>query len=188
LLLALPGSVLADAALIASTPADDATLATVPPEAILEFDHALTGASSFVVLDESGATVAQGGPDPSDAMMMRGLLPALAAGEYEVRWTAGSDDGHIVRGTFRFSVTAPTAPPPTPAPTAPPTDGPAPTAAPSEASATAAPPSAAADPSPAPGGADGSGDPGGDVLLPIFAVAVIVAGGLIVMLRRRGAA
>ncbi|HSO29520.1 MAG TPA: copper resistance CopC family protein [Candidatus Sulfomarinibacteraceae bacterium] len=188
LLLALPGGALADATLIASTPADGAVLTTVPPEAILEFDHPLTGASSFVVLDDSGATAATGEPDPADTTVMRAALPALAPGTYQVRWTAGSDDGHIVRGAFGFTVAAPTAPPPTEAPTAIPTEA-TPTAQPPTAPPLSTPePTAAPSLVVSPEAGDEAGGSAGDDLVPIIAVAVLVGGGLIVMLRRRGPA
>lgn len=179
-MLAVPGGVLADAALVASTPASGETLTATPPEAILEFDHSLTSASSFVILDDAGTTVVTGEPNPSEPMVMRAPLPALAPGLYHVRWTAGSDDGHIVRGAFEFSVEAP--PTPTPAPTESPTDAPIETTAP--------PPTAAPAPTPtaAPTGDGGDSGAGGDVLIPILAVGILVVGGLVVMLRRRGAA
>jgi methionine-rich copper-binding protein CopC len=32
-------------------------------------------------------------------------LPALAPGSYTVQWTAiAADDGHVTRGTFKFSI------------------------------------------------------------------------------------
>ena len=33
-------------------------------------------------------------------------LPALAPGKYEVKWTASARDGHIMKGSFSFTVAA----------------------------------------------------------------------------------
>ena len=120
--------------------------------------------------------------DPDDAArLLISPVPELAPGTYEVRWTSVTDDGHVERDTWAFTVTA--APTPTPSPT------PSPTAEPT-ASATPAPtatpePSPTVAPSPSADVGDQAGD-SGDVLLPIvIALAVVgfVAGYLV---SRRG--
>jgi methionine-rich copper-binding protein CopC len=42
-------------------------------------------------------------------------LPPLAAGKYQVQWSALSpDDGHVVKGSYSFTITgAPASPPAT---------------------------------------------------------------------------
>lgn len=186
LMIALPGSAAAHAELVTSTPADGEILATAPAEVVLTFSEAPGPRSSAAVLDGTGATIATGGPDSSDATVIRVALPVLAPGAYEVQWTTVAEDGHIERGTFSFSVAESTAPPatappastdrPTVAPLA--TDEPAPSEAPTDLVIAPAPSAA--------GGSTGSG--GMDVLLPILAVVILVGGGFAVMLRRRGAA
>lgn len=184
LLLALPVVALADTELVASVPADGQVLTTVPPEAVLTFDEPVTSGSTFAVLDASGATVASGAPDAADAAMMRGALPALSPGIFEIQWAAGSTDGHIVRGTFQFTVAEPTPPPATPAPTDAPTVEPTATA-----TSTATPPDTPTDtPTPSPGDGATGGAAETDVVLPILVVVVLVGAGLAVMLRRRGPA
>lgn len=175
--LLIPGTAAADAELVSTIPADGAVLADLPTEVVLTFDEAITDRSSFAVLDESGATVAEGALDPADPTTMRGALPVLAPGTYEVQWVAQSADGHLPRGTFAFTVAEPTPAPatPTPPPSDEPTTEPTPTATP------------AATASPAPGDS-GSGDDSTDVLLPIAIVGLLIGGGLAFFLRRRSAA
>jgi methionine-rich copper-binding protein CopC len=177
LLLLTPGVAAADAELLSSVPADGEVLTEAPTEVVLTFNEAITDQSSFAVLNASGATVATGSLDPANTMTMRGTLPNLAPGTYEVRWVARSADGHLPRGTFTFTVATPT-----PAPT----DEPSPSTAASPTSV----PTAAPTPSPAPsaaGGGSGIGI-GTDVLLPIAVVGLLIGGGLAFFLRRRGAA
>jgi methionine-rich copper-binding protein CopC len=175
-LLVAPAAALGDAQLVNATPGDGDVITTVPPEAVLTFDEALDGRSSFTILDSSGATVASGALDPVDVTMIRGDLPALAAGAYEVQWVAGSQDSHLVRGTYSFTVTEPTPPPPTatPEPSADVTDAPT------------IPPTAP--PSPSPSSDGGPAGNATDVVLPIVVVGLLVAGGLLWFLRRRGPA
>ncbi|HET9436503.1 MAG TPA: copper resistance CopC family protein, partial [Candidatus Limnocylindrales bacterium] len=149
-----------------------------PPEATLTFDESLSDTSSFAVLDSGGATVATGALDPADPTIVRGPLPDLAPGTYEVQWLADSADGHLARGKFQFSVVAPT--PPSGTATPPASEAPSADASPTATPATE--PTAAASPGPGP---DGGGDSAGDVLLPIAIVGLLIGGGLAVMLRRR---
>ena len=179
LLLVLPGGAVAHAELVSSTPAADSILTEPPTEVVLTFDEAVVGNSSFQVLDASGATIASGAPDPAAPTTMRADLPALEPGDYEVQWTSVAEDTDIERGTFAFTVAEPTPPPPTPTPA--PTDEP--TAAPTPTSTPVPSPS----PSPSTDGG-GSATSSGDVLLPIIALAVLIGGGLLFLLRRRGPA
>ncbi|HEX5589104.1 MAG TPA: copper resistance CopC family protein [Candidatus Limnocylindrales bacterium] len=178
LLLLTPAAVLADAELIASTPASGESLTAVPAEAILTFDEPLNDNSSFDIRDPSGATVATGALDAADPTVVRGPLPDLLPGTYQVQWVADSADGHLARGTFTFSVAAPTLPPATATPVG--------SDAPSAAASPTAEPTLAPSPSPGPNGSgDGSA---GDALLPIAIVGLLIGGGLAVMLRRRSPA
>ena len=115
LLLLTPAAASAHAQLLSSAPAADATLTEPPATITLTFDDELTAASSFDVVDASGTTLATGAVDSADPKAMVVATPALPTATYEVRWTAGTADGHIERGTFKFSlsVATPTAPAPT---------------------------------------------------------------------------
>jgi methionine-rich copper-binding protein CopC len=186
---AVPGGVAAHAALVTSTPVAGDIVTAVPPEAVLTFSEALQAGSTFAVLDDTGATIATGAPDPADASVMRGALPALRPGVYEVRWTSVAADGDVERDTFWFTVAVPN--PPLPTLTASPTDAPtdAPTGAPTESPLATEAPTALPISTQAPTADDGTASTtGANVLLPILALVVVVGAGLAFVVRRRGPA
>ncbi len=188
----LPALVSAHAELKTPTPADKARL--TEPVAVVSgifTQRVKADGSSLVVKLVGGATVAQGGVDPNNALRMV-ATPAtpLGSGSYRVEWTTISlDDGELARGTWTFTVAVAPTPSPTPTPTA------APTAAPSVApSASVAPtptpvvstPAASAAPTPIPS-ADGSATGGsGDVVLPIVVALVVLGAGAAYLFSRRG--
>jgi len=190
LVLLMPAAVAGHATLVGSTPAVDEVVTTLPPAIIVTFDEALNDLSSLEVVDATGATVATGAVDAADPLSLIAVTPDLANGDFEVRWTAATDDGHVERGTFGFSVAIPPTPAPaTPEPSAVVTDSPtaASTAQPTPAPTATEVPAATE----APAGAAGAGDnasAGGDVLVPIIAALAFVLIGLGWSLRRRGAA
>ncbi|MBK9475405.1 MAG: copper resistance protein CopC [Tetrasphaera sp.] len=123
----------AHSALVSSTPADGATLASSPPVAQFVFNEkiqpnflqvALTGPAGALTLvppTAEGATVTQ-------------KLPELAAGTYRTAYRVVSADGHPISGTISFTVKATPSPSPTvtasprPTPTPTPSATPTPTA------------------------------------------------------------
>lgn len=191
LALATTAGVAAHAELLETTPEDGATVEGSLTEVVASFSEAIDQDGSGLVLrDAAGDEVASGGVDPDDdTRLVIADVPDLAPGEYEVRWTAASDDGHLERDTWTFTVTAA----PTPTPTAIPTAAPSATATavPSEAPTTAPtdPPSAPASvaASPTPGGDEEPAASTGDVLLPIIVGLAIVGlvGGVLLSRRRR---
>jgi copper resistance protein C len=151
LLLALPGPALGHAELDAATPGPGDEVVGSPAEIVATFTQDLDmSRTTMEVRDASGATVAEG-PELGDGPReVRLALPALAPGEYEVRWTSFSaEDSELERGRYSFTVLA--APSPTPAPTvvataAPPSLLPTPSLAPPSATPVAsAPPDVVAD-------------------------------------------
>jgi copper resistance protein C len=183
----LPSVVLAHAELVKSTPKDGATLAASPAEIFATYSEAMDpSGSSLKLVDKDDTELATGDVDPDNAKRMSiDDVPDLAPGTYTVKSTTKSEeDGDIDRTEWSFTIKAAATPAPTATPTAAPTPSPAASASPSpSASATASPsssdsesasPSATASATPAtPDGSDASG--GSDVLLPIIAVAAIVA-------------
>ena len=99
---ALPAA--AHSPLISSSPADGDVLAAVPQAIEIKFRGtarlvrlALTGAQSGeVTLSEEHLMV--------EKHRHTVALPAIAADQYEVRWRALSEDGHLVKGSFSFTV------------------------------------------------------------------------------------
>jgi methionine-rich copper-binding protein CopC len=187
LTLAVPASAIAHAELVRTTPADGATVEGTPPEIVAVFSEGLDAdGSSLSLRDPSGDEIATGIVDrEDDTRLVVNAIPSLAPGTYQVRWTASSDDGHLERDTWSFTVVGSIPTKVLPTPSASPT---------SDSTATATPPtspgpkpsataSAAPSPTPAP---DGAGATGTDVLIPIIAglAIVAVAGGF--LLSRRG--
>ncbi len=93
--------------LISSSPADGDVLAAAPPAIKMKFRStarlvrlALTGAQS----GESGEVTLSEEHLMVEKQRHTVALPAIAADEYEVRWRALSADGHLVKGSFSFTV------------------------------------------------------------------------------------
>lgn len=112
-LLALrPATAEAHATLVRAEPAPGAQLARPPARVVLWFSEPLIPSlSSARVLGPDGQRV-EAGPSAvadTDAQRMEVPLPGLADGTYTVVWTSVSPlDGHILRGSFRFTVGSPT--------------------------------------------------------------------------------
>jgi methionine-rich copper-binding protein CopC len=188
LVLLLPAAVAAHAELLETTPADGATVTGTPEELVAVFDDELVvDESSLSIRNAQGDRLAVGHVDPDEPThLLISPVPELAIGTYEMRWTAGTADGHVERGTWSFTVAGAIKTPETPAP--------AETAAPSSA-ATATPAASASatpDPStaPTPSGTAAPTDPTGtatnDAILPIIAALAIVLIGAAALLSRRG--
>jgi methionine-rich copper-binding protein CopC len=175
--LALPAAVAAHAELESTSPEAGSTVATSPATVTATFSEALeAGKSSIEVVVPGGASVATGGVAADDPTTLLVELPALAPGSYRVRWTASSDDGHLERGSFDFTV----AEAPSPEPTVDETEAPSlvPTAAPSATQTVSAgptdEPAASPTPSPAPDSSGGGSESVGQLL--VIAVAGIGVG------------
>jgi hypothetical protein len=137
--------------------------------------------------DPAGEELAEGGLDPDDpARLLIADVPDLAPGEYEVRWTVATDDGHVERDTWSFTVVA--APTPSPSPTPAPTASAAPTAEPSVAATPTPSPTASPAPSASAGPDEEPAASTTDVILPIVAVLAIVVVGVGIVLSRRNRA
>lgn len=97
---------LAHARLQSSSPADNSHLTAAPKALTLNFSEAAKLA--VLKLVQNGKDI----PIPLDSNAKAGktftlTLPTLAPGNYTVQWTAvASDDGHVTKGTFTFSIAA----------------------------------------------------------------------------------
>ena len=112
-LVAAPGVVAAHAELVASDPADGATITALPATVELTFDDELDpDGSAFTVSGPGGGTFGSGEVDlgVADRNVMRGAVEPGEDGAYEVHWTAVSIDGHTESGTLMFTVEARGAP------------------------------------------------------------------------------
>ena len=99
----------ADAALIEANPDDEAVLATPPAVVTLRFDQGLDAdKSSFRLIGPVGEVgVGRPAKDGTKVMALGDL--ALGPGEYTIKWTVGSEDGHLDRGTLLHGPRADTA-------------------------------------------------------------------------------
>jgi methionine-rich copper-binding protein CopC len=177
LTLLLPTAVSAHAELESSIPAEGATVAGPFAEPIvMTFSEGLVGESGADLRDSAGL-VPSTDEIQGDTMTLTPDEP-LTEGDYAVEWTAIADDGHIERGTIRFTVEAPATPEPTATPTAEPT-----ASASAESSATASP-TPVPSPSAAPADPDSSSG-AGDVLVPIVLGALLIGALAVLLLRRR---
>ncbi|WP_309103744.1 copper resistance protein CopC [Microbacterium sp.] len=114
--------------LVASDPAADTTVETLPAALTLTFSAKLIdgeGATEVVVTDPDGASVTDGPATLDGAMVTQPLAATADAGTYHVIWKVVSSDGHPTSGEFSFTVatsTAGDAPTGDPTPTATPSD------------------------------------------------------------------
>jgi copper resistance protein C len=100
----LASPVLAHAKLQSTSPAADATLRQAPKSLTLQFNEDVELASLKLTVDgkDIAVTFDRGA---SAARQVSVALPSLAAGTYQVRWSALSpDDGHIAKGAFSFVI------------------------------------------------------------------------------------
>jgi methionine-rich copper-binding protein CopC len=98
-----------------SLPAAGAELRTAPKSLTLTFNEPVRLAVLTLSIDGKDIPVTVDRNAPA-APQVSVTLPALAAGKYQVRWSALSvDDGHVTQGTFPFSILA-TAPTPSASP------------------------------------------------------------------------
>lgn len=97
----------AHAKIASSQPAANSELTSTPTEIRLQFNEALEPAFSKIELvDAKQAPVAlpKVALDKADPKVMVTPVPALTPGQYEVRWSAMSRDGHKTEGHFAFAL------------------------------------------------------------------------------------
>jgi len=180
LLSLLAGPVLAHAELVSATPGPGDEIEGSPSELVATFNQDLDPSrTSLEVRDGSGSTVARGGELGDGPREFRLVLPELAPGEYQVRWTSFSaEDGELARDSYKFTVVAAPSPSPSPTPSPSPSTSPSPSPTPINAT-----PSLLPSATPAPDATAASGD--GLVLLPILAASFVVGAIVVWLLRRR---
>ncbi len=195
LVVAVPATAAAHTGLRATEPAADSTATTTPQAVVLTFSASVLG-GEITVTGPDGTSVGAG-TVAHDGAVLTAPVDLAAAGRHTVTWSAVARDGHILDGTFDFEH-APAAPLPTtaappPPATAPATataDAPAPEASPATGTGTSdtgtsdtgTPDTGTPDTGTAPA-SSGGGLPGWG--LPAAAVALLAAGALAVLRRRR---
>ena len=181
-----PGALLAPTALahselVASDPADGATLDAAPTTVSFTFNEPLMpDFVRFVATDPSGATGDLPVSSVEGPTATIDWPPAAPGGEWRVNYRVVSQDGHPIEGGITFSYAAAS---PMPSPTS---------AAPTSASPTSAPPTSApptsAVPSPSTSpAADTSGGASGLLIAGLAVGAIVIIGIAIALVARRRA-
>ena len=107
-MLAGTGGVLAHAKMIASVPKDGTTVAAGLSEIELSFSKPLRLTLMRVHPLKGGDDIVVSGALPKSVSdKAKVAIGALAAGAYAVSWTAVAEDGHVMKGSFAFTVAAP---------------------------------------------------------------------------------
>lgn len=175
--------------LLASDPADGATVDVAPDRVVLTFSAPAVDLGTQVVITGPDAVAVGDGPAQVDgATVVQALGATRPAGDYRVDWRVTSEDGHPVTGTLTFTAAAGTTPDSAPAAASTQVPGPSAVAAP-----TSLPTRAVAAPAPAPSptatsDAAGGGFGGGRafaVLAAVAAVLILVRLGRSASLRHR---
>lgn len=167
----------AHAELIDSNPAQDAALATPPQQVVLTFNEPVTlGANPVTVTGPGGASWTVGAPVADGAVLTAPVQASGPAGTYSIIYEVVSKDGDDVTGAVTFTLTAAVAPPATTTTTTTTTTEPTTT--------TEAPPTTT---SVAPAAGESTDDGGVPAWVWVLAAVVVLAVGVVVVLRLRRA-
>ena len=103
--LAASGAAFAHVHLEKSQPADKSSASAPPKEVVLEFNEPVQVTALTI---QKGDEKAQDlGPLPKAATARVTVpMPAVASGNYIVKWRAVGDDNHVMNGKFIFTVAA----------------------------------------------------------------------------------
>jgi copper transport protein len=101
--LAAPSAAFAHANFVDTSPRDRAALARAPARVVVRFDDAIRVAPGNAAVRNGNVSVLRGKPSAHGRTLVLPLRAGLR-GDYSVRWSAVSDDGHIVQGVLAFSV------------------------------------------------------------------------------------
>ena len=102
--LMLTAPVFGHARLRSSSPPADVSLAAAPKTLVLTYSESVRLAVLTLSTDGKNIPLTIDRDAPA-ALQITVALPALAAGKYQVRWSAlSAADGHATHGTFSFSI------------------------------------------------------------------------------------
>lgn len=107
IILSLNKQVMAHAELLESIPSAGEQIEGTPSVIVLLFNGSLATDSTLLLLDEEFANVADltASINPDNPAQAIATLPfTLDPGNYTVQWTAVSEDGHPISGSFSFEV------------------------------------------------------------------------------------
>ncbi|GEN78524.1 copper resistance CopC family protein [Actinotalea fermentans] len=93
--------------LVATDPADGATLTDAPTQVVLTFAAEQAGVGAEVVVTgPDGASWSEGEATVSGVTVTQALRSGMPDGAYTVAWRSVAQDGHPVTGAFGFSLAA----------------------------------------------------------------------------------
>lgn len=102
--LAVPAAASAHANLVSTTPADRAVLARAPERVVVRFDDDVRVAPGNAAVRNGDGSILGGKPAAHGKTLVLPLRTNLGQDDYSVRWSAVSDDGHVVQGVIAFGV------------------------------------------------------------------------------------
>jgi copper resistance protein C len=104
--LLVAGAVQAHARLLRASPAPGAVLSAAPAEIRLFFDEPLRAGNEITLYgrDFNPTIGLLAELDPVDGRQLFAPAPPLAPGDYTVQWTAVSQDGHPITGSYTFTL------------------------------------------------------------------------------------
>jgi len=110
--LAAPAGAAAHATLIRTVPADGAVVANAPRVVRVEFDDTVrVNDGNAAVANTTSASILGGRPTARGRELLIPLRRGIANGDYSIRWSIVSDDGHPEQGLVAFAVGAGSASP-----------------------------------------------------------------------------
>src|SRR5581483_1454254 len=105
--LALPANAWAHATLLRTSPASGAVLDTAPQRVTATFDDTIRVAGgNAVVSNATNRSVLAGKPAAHGPTLVLPVQPNLPHGDYSVRWSIVSEDGHHEEGVIAFAIGA----------------------------------------------------------------------------------
>jgi copper transport protein len=109
--LGAPAAALAHTNLVRTNPADRAVLERAPARVLVVFDDDVQVAPGNAAIRNGGGSILAGKPAAHGKTLVLPLRQVLVKGDYSVRWSVVSDDGHIVQGVLAFAIGLGRAPP-----------------------------------------------------------------------------
>ena len=101
----------AHARIVSTTPGDGDVLASAPKRVTIRFDDTVRVLGGTTVVGNSDKRAVTAGKPSASGRVVTIPLRKLRDGDYTVRWSVLSDDGHTIDGVFAFAVGAGRAPP-----------------------------------------------------------------------------
>ena len=100
----VPGLALAHAKLESTVPAADSSIAAMPAQVMLHFSEAVK-ITALTIEKEGGKDKVDLKVPTAATSMVQAQAPKWGPGVYLLNWRGLGDDGHVMSGTVRFTVT-----------------------------------------------------------------------------------